>query len=103
MLDYDNLENLRDTFVFLDKGVFNVDTTSIEIVKGDFKGVVYRYTHVRINPDDDGRISFGYEIMKPTNTEKINKKQFEDLIFNILFFINTLVINMKEYVEEDME
>ena len=42
MLDYDNLENLRDTFVFLDKGVFNVDTTSIEIVKGDFKGVVYR-------------------------------------------------------------
>jgi hypothetical protein len=78
------------------------DTVPIELLTGNYKGVILRYTKVAIREQEDltAKLQFEYEILdagKSTETTLRKDKTFE---FHIGLILNTLILEATD-VKED--
>jgi hypothetical protein len=77
-------ENTDYRFIDFD----NTDITGIEILKGDFAGVVYHYGKARVQEEGEfARLQFGYTLVNPgkhDNDELQNNEEFVNMMGDIL-------------------
>lgn len=78
---------------------YKTDTVPIELLTGPFKGVIFRYTNVRIDEQEDGtaRIGFSYDTLDKvghSDTKLAKDKIFQESIGLIL---NQLILDITEY------
>jgi hypothetical protein len=76
------------------------DKIAIELVGGDFKGMVYLYGDVTISEEDPPVLKFDFEVMKNPNKVKYKDSEaFEDVIGDIL--VGLIDEQMKKYDRKD--
>jgi hypothetical protein len=76
------------------------DKTAIELVGGDFKGMIYLYGDVTISEEDPPVLGFDFEVMKNPNKVKYkDSKAFEDVMGDIL--VGLIDEQMKKYDRKD--
>ena len=78
---------------------YKTDTIPIELLTGPHKGVIFRYTNVRIDEREDGtaKIGFGYDLLDRkgfSETTLANNKHFQEFLGLIL---NQLILDVTEY------
>jgi hypothetical protein len=88
---------LGEDYRFRDE--YKTDTVPIELLTGPFKGVIFRYTNVRIDENEDGTatIGFGYDALDKaghTDTTLAKDRIFQESIGLIL---NQLILDITEY------
>lgn len=80
------------------------DEMHIEIIRGPFKGIIYRYGKVGFNPEDkedEERLTLAYEYDIISLPEHLQKQEIEDEQF--YFFENMLGDILVEILEHDLE
>jgi len=88
----------RDDLIKSDK-----DTVPIELLTGNYKGVIIRYTRVAIMEQEDqtARLQFDYDVLNPgkyTETKLRKDKTYE---FHIGLILNALILEATDAKDDD--
>lgn len=92
---------INEDFKFRDD--IKADTVPIELLTGNYKGVILRYTKVAIREQEDltAKLQYEYEIIdagKSTETGLRKDKTFE---FHIGLILNALILEATDVKEDD--
>lgn len=87
---------LYDKWAFVEKGI-DQEHWFIQLTGGDYDGVVYRYTDVKLLPDSES-ISFDYEIVEYLDEDPKGQVEFNEAVGEILKHVLHDAMAAKDYV-----
>lgn len=97
--------NIGEDFKFRDD--LKEDTVPIELLTGPYKGVVYRYTNVRVLEQEEGtaKMQFDYELHKMGEHTETSLRKDTKFTVHIGLILNNLILEVvdNENRETDSE
>lgn len=93
---------INEDFKFRDDK--KADTVPIELLTGPFKGVLYRYTQVRLleNENDTATVQFEYDILDSGELTETKLRASEKFSQHIGIILNSLILESIDAAQEEI-
>jgi hypothetical protein len=87
------------------KDTLKEDTTPIKLLTGPYKDVVYRYTHMSVqeNEDDTATMKFDYELYEMGNYTETSLRKDKRFAEHIGLILNALILEALDSQETKQE
>lgn len=91
---------LGEDYMFMDS--MKTDTTTIKLLTGPYKDVVYRYTNMSVkeNDNDTASLIFDYELYEMGEHTETSLRQDTRFIGHIGLILNSLILEAVEHSEK---
>jgi hypothetical protein len=88
----------RDDLIKSDK-----DTVPIELLTGDFKGAIIRYTTVAIREQEDqtAKLQFEYDVLDAGKSSEVSLRKNKTFEFHIGLILNALILEATDAKDDD--